>query len=123
MVLYRDRGDEYVTKKFDLTSNLDSFQDFLYRVNAGGGGDTPEDLVSGLNDTIGLSWDPSAIKLAFVITDASCHLSSYGDWIMLARKFVDQEVKIFSIGASGLDISGEWQLRMLSQLTKEVSYS
>lgn len=118
MVLYRDRGDEYVTKKFDLSSNLDSFQEFLYNVKAGGGGDTPEDLVSGLNETMKLSWDPNAIKLAFVITDASCHLASYDSWMSLANQFVGQDIKIFSIGASGLDIVGEWQLRMMAQLTK-----
>lgn len=118
MVLYRDKGDVYLTNVFDLTSDVDSFQDFLYKVNAGGGGDTPEDIVSGLKAASTLSWNDQAVKLAFLITDAPGHLSSYGKWVDLAGTFARRDIKIFAIGASGLDITGEGQLRMLSQYTK-----
>ncbi len=45
MVLYRDEGDEYVTRPVPFTDNLELFQKVLDGLEAGGGGDTPEDLV------------------------------------------------------------------------------
>ena len=52
MVLYKDRGDEYVTKVVQLTENLDRFRADLEKVSAGGGGDEPEDLQAALMDTV-----------------------------------------------------------------------
>src|SRR4051812_19296874 len=42
LVAYRDRGDAYVVKKFDLSSDLDAVFRELRTYHADGGGDTPE---------------------------------------------------------------------------------
>ena len=42
LVAYRDRGDEYVTKVFDLTDDLDAIHGHLQGLKAAGGGDFPE---------------------------------------------------------------------------------
>src|SRR2546421_5893553 len=39
---YRDRGDAYVTKLFELTTDLDEVHKNLKEFKADGGGDTPE---------------------------------------------------------------------------------
>ena len=44
LIGYRDRGDSYVTKRFDLTSDIDSIYSQLVALRAGGGGDTPESV-------------------------------------------------------------------------------
>lgn len=120
MVLYRDRGDEYVTKIIPFTSDLDAFQDELDKVSAGGGGDTPEDLQTALDDAVRkMKWNEDGIRLAYVITDAAPHLD-YGQqytYVDAARDAARAGIKIFTVGTGGLDISGEIVLRQISQYT------
>src|SRR5262245_19247081 len=44
LVAYRDRSDQYVTKIFDLTEDLDSIHGHLMSFQAQGGGDFPESV-------------------------------------------------------------------------------
>src|SRR6478672_8207269 len=44
LVAFRDRGDEYVTKVFDLTDDLDAVYSDLKKFVAAGGGDVPESV-------------------------------------------------------------------------------
>src|SRR5215468_10655656 len=44
LVAFRDRGDEYVTKVFDLTDDLDAVYSDLKKFVAAGGGDIPESV-------------------------------------------------------------------------------
>ena len=56
-VAYRDYGDG--TKHFeilDFTDNTNLFTDFVGRITASGGGDTPEDVLGAINQTINLNW-------------------------------------------------------------------
>lgn len=120
MVLYRDRGDDYVTKIVPLTADLAAFQKDLATVSADGGGDTPEDLQSALKDAVnGLAWNTDGVRLAFIITDAEAHLD-YNDEYTYARAAADaakKGIKIFSVGTGGLPIEGEYILRQISQYT------
>lgn len=120
MILYRDQGDDYVTKVIPFTENLDEFRTELDRVEAGGGGDGPEDLQSALKDAMGaVKWNSDGIRLAFVITDAPAHLDYKQDYtyVNAAHDARKQAVKIFTVGTGGLDISGEYILRQVSQYT------
>ena len=44
IVAYRDRGDEYVTRVYALTRDIDQIVDDLHAIEATGGGDYPESL-------------------------------------------------------------------------------
>jgi len=120
MVLYKDRGDEYVTRLIPLTNDLDAFQKELNKVWATGGGDTPEDLQSALADVVQkVSWNRDGIRLAFVITDAPPHLD-YGQkytYVSAAADAKKQGIKIFSVGTGGLNLAGEYVLRQIAQYT------
>ncbi|UCD83367.1 MAG: VWA domain-containing protein [Deltaproteobacteria bacterium] len=120
MVLYRDRGDEYVTKVIPFTSNMEEFKSELAQVWASGGGDTPEDLQSGLNDTMSkLDWRKSGIRLMFIIADAPPHLD-YGQqytYLNAMKDGANRAIKFVSIGASGLPNDGEYVFRQLAQYT------
>jgi Mg-chelatase subunit ChlD len=120
MVLYRDRGDEYVTRLIPLTSDLDAFQTELNKVQAAGGGDGPEDLQSALADAVQkIGWNRDGIRLAFVITDAPPHLD-YGQkytYVSAAADAKKQGIKIFSVGTGGLNLAGEYMLRQIAQYT------
>src|SRR5690242_10859635 len=73
LVAYRDVGDAYVTKRYELTEDLDGIFTHLRQLGADGGGDTPEHVGRGLGEAVSkLSWDPSreAMKLIFLVGDA-----------------------------------------------------
>ncbi|HEX5747613.1 MAG TPA: vWA domain-containing protein [Archangium sp.] len=73
LVAYRDVGDDYVTKRYELTEDLDGLFTHLRKLEAGGGGDTPEHVGRGLGEAVSkLSWDPSreTMKLIFLVGDA-----------------------------------------------------
>ncbi|MCE9669436.1 VWA domain-containing protein [Myxococcus stipitatus] len=73
LVAYRDEGDDYVTKRFDLSDDLDTVFANLRGFEAGGGGDTPEHVGRGLGEAVSkLSWsqDRSVMKVIFLVGDA-----------------------------------------------------
>lgn len=120
MVLYRDRGDEYVTRAIPFTADMEAFKSELGNVRADGGGDGPEDLQSGLRDALGqLAWRDEGVRLMFVIADAPPHLD-YGQQYTYLNAMDDaarRGIKIASIGASGLPNRGEYVFRQLAQYT------
>lgn len=73
LVAFRDVGDEYVTKVFPLTTDLDSIYVNLRALQAGGGGDTPEHVGRALGEAVTLMpWtaDAKTMKLIYVVGDA-----------------------------------------------------
>jgi len=73
VTLYRDEGDEYVTRNIPFTDNAKAIQDRLKNEGPKGGGDIPEDVLAALNSLIGYQkWSPSktAKKVIVVISDA-----------------------------------------------------
>ncbi len=73
LVAYRDVGDEYVTKRFDLSEDLDTVFAHLRKFRADGGGDTPEHVGRGLGEAVSkMSWSQSreTMKVIFLVGDA-----------------------------------------------------
>lgn len=78
MVAYRDRSDDFVTKVFDLTEDLDSIYSDLMGFQARGGGDFPESVNQALDEAVEkISWskDPKTLKIIFLVGDASPHMN------------------------------------------------
>ena len=77
LVAYRDHGDDYVTKVTPLTSDLDSVYTTLMAYQAGGGGDTPEDVRQALSDGVHKAgWsqrEPHLAQVVFLVGDAPPH--------------------------------------------------
>ena len=82
LVVYRDRGDEYVTKVLALTSDLDLVYTTLMEARADGGGDWPEDVRSALRDAVEKAgWAapaPGLTQVIFLVGDAPPHYN-YSD--------------------------------------------
>ena len=77
LVGYRDRGDAYVTKVVDLSSDLDSVYATLMDFQAQGGGDTPESVNKALYDAVHqMSWSQQdqAYQAIFLVGDAPPHM-------------------------------------------------
>lgn len=73
LVAFRDRGDAYITRRFDLTSDIDSIYAELSQLRADGGGDAPEAVNQALDEAVGLSsWTlrDDVLRLVFLVGDA-----------------------------------------------------
>lgn len=120
-VTYRDRDDSYVTRKFGFTSSLAEFSSFLNSISAGGGGDYPESLNEALHVSINdMNWNNNdAVRLAFLVADAPPHLDYRNDYKYTDElvNAVKKGIKVYTIGASGLDKQGEYVFRQLAQVT------
>src|SRR5512145_1096463 len=106
LVAYRDRGDEYVTRSYDFTSDVASFRQQLLGVRADGGGDGPESVNEALHVAIQQAkWADDAVRLTFLVADAPPHLDypQDFDYIREASAAVAKGVKIYTIAASNTD--------------------
>src|SRR5262249_14408343 len=77
LVAYRDRGDEYITKVFDLSEDLDAIHGHLKGFKAVGGGDPPESVNEALHVAVGkIKWSPAddVLKIIFLVGDAPPHM-------------------------------------------------
>jgi hypothetical protein len=77
LVAYRDRGDQYVTKTFDLTNDIDAVYGQLQTFRADGGGDEPESVNEALAAAVrDMSWsaDRKTLKIVFLVGDAPPHM-------------------------------------------------
>lgn len=82
LVAFRDRGDDYVTRVVDLSSDLDSMYATLVDFQAAGGGDGPESVNKALSDALhSISWsqDPDSYKVIFLVGDAPPHMDYPGE--------------------------------------------
>jgi Mg-chelatase subunit ChlD len=121
LVAYRDRGDEYVTQVTGFTADVRAFQSKLDRLEADGGGDTPEDMQAALEQALhALAWRPEALRLGFVISDATLH-TDYGDekldYAGAMRESLKRGIKWVMVGAGGLGRDGEVVYRQIAQFT------
>ena len=121
LVTYRDKGDEYIVKTRSFTGNIQQFSKSLDSVLADGGGDTPEDIQSGLKETmLNLKWRGTGVRLVFLVADAPPHLDYKEQtytYIDAMQDAAQKGIKIITVGASGLDIKGEYVFRQISQYT------
>lgn len=73
LVAYRDIGDEYVTKKFDLTTDIQGLYAELLKFRAQGGGDWPESVNEALDVAVTkLNWsqEKHVRRIVFLVGDA-----------------------------------------------------
>ena len=82
LVAFRDRGDAYITRGYDLSNDLDSMYASLMDLSAQGGGDGPESVNQGLYDAVhDMSWsnDDNTYRVIFLVGDAPPHMDYHND--------------------------------------------
>jgi hypothetical protein len=82
LVAYRDRGDQYITRIFDLTDDLDAVYGHLMEFRAEGGGDGPESVNQALAESVSkINWssDKQTLKIIFLVGDAPPHMDYAND--------------------------------------------
>jgi Mg-chelatase subunit ChlD len=102
LVPYRDKGDVYVTKVFDLTDNIDQVYTDLMDFRANGGGDTPENVNQALYDAVNkISWskNPNTLEIIYLVGDSPPH-NEYQDvptYDKLAKSAIQKGIYINTI--------------------------
>jgi von Willebrand factor type A domain len=120
-VFYRDKGDEYVTRKLDFTSDNASLVNFVKNQTAGGGGDFPEAVDEALDVALQQSWRDDAIaRILFLVLDAPPH-AEYQDMKERLEKITrlasKKGIKIIPIVASGINKETEFLMRFMAMGT------
>jgi hypothetical protein len=122
LIGYRDRGDAYVTRTYDLTDDIDRIYGELLKFEAEGGGDRPESVNQALDDAVnGLSWDrgDSVYRVVFLVGDAPPKMSYRDDvkYPVTARLAAEKDIVINTVLAGGASDTGKiWrEIAHLSQ--------
>jgi uncharacterized protein YegL len=123
VVAYRDRGDAFITRVSDLSEDVEVSYRFLASLRAEGGGDSPEDVLSGIASAIHeISWSPDleAEHQVFLIGDAPPHLDyrdhhQPDDLIAEARA---RRIVINAIGCRSLSANGIGFFRRVAYATE-----
>lgn len=121
LVAYRDRGDEYVTKVFPFSDDIDKVVKDITALRADGGGDTPEAVNEGLHAALNdLAWtkNKKASKLLFLIGDAAPHIYPHDySWEAEAKNAISRGIQINTIGCDGLDGDGTTVFEKIAKLS------
>jgi len=120
LVAYRDRGDDYVTKVIDLSSDLDSMYATLMDFQANGGGDGPESVNQALNEAVNkISWsqDQDTYKVVFMVGDAPPHMD-YQDDVKypITAKIAKQKGILINTIQCGINDNTKHQWLQIAQL-------
>ena len=120
LVVYKDHGDEYVTRNFDFTTDTTRFRTNLRAQSAGGGGDTPEAVVEGLGKGLDQQWrasSPNVAKMIFWVADAPAHPGEGKKLANVLRDAKKKGVHIYPVASSDADDAAEYQMRAAAQMT------
>lgn len=118
---YRDEGDEYVTKTYDFSSDIEDMIKKLNEQECNGGGDYEEAVHTALEVTVNdLTWREDATKLMFFVLDAPAHREN-ADVITSLEKSIttatEKGIRIIPIASSGVDKHTEFMLRGFAAIT------
>ena len=119
LVLYRDHGDEYVTRWFDFRDSAEDFRDKLAMQAARGGGDFPEAPDAALETMAQLGWrsEERVARLAFWVADAPHHTEKAAAMLAAIRGAREQGIHLYPVASSGVDELTEISMRSAAQLT------
>jgi von Willebrand factor type A domain-containing protein len=88
VVVYRDHGDEYLTKWSDLSFKTDKLRAFIAHITAAGGGDWEEAVLEGVDAAIHeLSWRKKSKKIIIVIGGSPPHPQDVQPLEQLIKQF------------------------------------
>ena len=119
-IVYKDQGDEYVTRGLNFTSEVSEVQEFISRQSANGGGDSPEAVHEALQEAFArLDWNSNAdsARMMFLIADAPAHMTEMQNAFSAVEKLADAGINVFPVAASGVMDTAEAMMRAIALLT------
>jgi hypothetical protein len=119
LLVYRDIGDDYVTRPFALTGDIAALQQALAAQSANGGGDYPEAVDQALAQSVsGFDWRPDAVKAMLFVADAPPHANKMGPSWTAAMAARARGIHIVPVGASGVADDAQYLMRSIAALTQ-----
>ncbi len=119
LLAYRDIGDEYVTRRFAFSRDIDSLQAALAAQRADGGGDYPEAVDRALAESVSaFDWRADAVKAMLFVADAPPHddrMAASWTSAMAARA---GGIHIVPVGASGVADDAQYLMRSMAAVTQ-----
>jgi hypothetical protein len=74
LVLYKDKGEDFLVRKSDLTFHLEKLRSFIQNIQAGGGGDYEEAVMDGLKvATQQMNWRKYAHRVIVLVPSSPAH--------------------------------------------------
>ena len=105
---YRDDGDDYTTKRYPFSSDIQEIQKKLNSESADGGGDLPEAVAEILDETIhDGGWSDDSVKLMFLIFDAPPHDDRKDMLEKAIRTAAEKGIRIIPVVSSNGDRNTE----------------
>jgi hypothetical protein len=118
LIVYRDQGDDYVTRKFDFTTDLVAYKASLDTQEVGGGGDYEEAVQEGLAAAGSLAWRTGDVaRLTFWIADAPHHTQHAQPTRAAIDVAAQKDIHLYPVAASGTDERMENTMRSAAQYT------
>jgi hypothetical protein len=119
LVVYRDEGDEYVTRYFDFRDDPEAFRSRLAEQEANGGGDYPEAPDAAFDIMNQFAWrsGEDTARLAFWVADAPHHAENAEVMADGIRAAQDNGIHVYPVASSGIDKPTELTMRASAQLT------
>lgn len=120
LLFYRDNGDEYVTRYFDFTSDVDFVLKNISNQTANGGGDYEEAVGVAFSEAVDKQWSSGASKLIIHVADAPYHYDNQEDdsrYFAAIERARNLGIRIVSVASSGVDKATEFLMRQHGILT------
>jgi hypothetical protein len=118
LIVYRDRGDDYVVRSFPFSSSVEEFRSRLSAQQAAGGGDPPEAMERGLEEAVKLTWRTAdTARVLFLVADAPPHTQDIGTAMAAVDALRKKGVAIYPVACSGYDDTTELVMRSSALLT------
>lgn len=115
LLAFRDKGDDYVTRVYDLRDDLDEVYADLKTFTANGGGDTPEAVNQALDDAVTkIKWseDRRTLRIIFLVGDAPGHMDYNDDvkYPITCARALERGILINSIQCGNdADCTRQWK--------------
>ena len=121
IMVYRDKGDEYITKFNDFTEDVNAQIKYLSMQSASGGGDYPEAVETALTEAANKQWTSgNSTKILVHVADAPAHDKDVTTWAEAIQKLAAMGIQILTVASSGIDKQTEYFFRTQSILTNGV---
>ncbi len=115
LIAYRDKGDAYITQRYELSDDLDSIYTTLMGFQADGGGDTPEHVNQGLYEAVhkmDWSFSKTTLNIVFLVGDAPPQTNYTDDvpYLTTCKEAVKKGIIINAIRCGDMAETGKvWQ--------------
>ncbi|MGA1872478.1 MAG: vWA domain-containing protein [Thermoplasmatota archaeon] len=118
LVVYRDLGDDFVTRSFPFTDSMEKMQSTLDDQRADGGGDTEEAVELGLREGVNLDWGTgNTARMMIWVADASPHEENYHATFQEVLRARNRGIHVYPLASSGIDDITEFFMRCSSVLS------